>query len=346
MKDIKSKPKEVKRNTHSLKTNGGYKSKKAAIPVSAADGLKRQYVKTKAELKKQTEEQNDRPENYAVDEVEDRAERAAYAAADVVRQSAQYAVGRIKQRKSQEVEIPEVPVSGNPTQESAQKLLEATMTDSNVNKPQDSQRMKARNDAAVKAKERTAQIKTKEAVLSERTQKVTTEQPKIKTREAVETQHVRSINAKNDSVELLNIKNAQEQLKTKMGQSIIESKNIAVSEKVPHASETVSQIKSKSEYLKGGAVSENKVYRLKQEKVYHFKDNLIKPKTIQAVRAKQEEKRLNAAYDKSNVAREYVRSKLKHKAEMQKSEVPGGASKTDIILTSSNTTVPEKSNAV
>ena len=89
MKDIKSKPKEVKRNTHSLKTNGGYKSRKAAMSMSAADSLKRQYVKTKAELKKQTEEQNERPENYAVDEVEDRAERAAYAAADAVRQSAQ-----------------------------------------------------------------------------------------------------------------------------------------------------------------------------------------------------------------------------------------------------------------
>ena len=44
-----------------MKTNGGYKSKKAAMPMSAADSLKRQYVKTKAELKKQTEEQNERP---------------------------------------------------------------------------------------------------------------------------------------------------------------------------------------------------------------------------------------------------------------------------------------------
>lgn len=31
MKDIKSKPKEVKRNTHRLKTSGGYKSKKNAM---------------------------------------------------------------------------------------------------------------------------------------------------------------------------------------------------------------------------------------------------------------------------------------------------------------------------
>ena len=137
MKDIKSKPKEVKRNTHSLKTSGGYKSKKAAMSMSAADSLKRQYVKTKAELKKQTEEQNERPENYAVDEVEDRAERAAYAAADPVRQSAQYAAGRIKQKKAQKIDLPEIPVSGNPTQESAHKQLEAPRTDSNIHIPKD-----------------------------------------------------------------------------------------------------------------------------------------------------------------------------------------------------------------
>ena len=253
MKDIKSKPKEVKRNTHSLKMNGGYKSKKTAMPMSAADSLKRQYVKTKAELKRQTEEQNERLENYAVDEVEDRAERAAYAAADVAQQSVKYAVGRIKQRKAQKIDLPEIPVSGNPTQEPAQKQLEAPRMDSNVNKPQDRQSIKARNDAAVKAKEQAVPIKTKEAVLSG-----------------------------------------------------------------------------------------NKTYRLKQKRVYRSKDNLIKPKTIQAVRAKQEERRLNEANDKSKAAREYAKTKLKHKAEFQRSEVSVEASKTDIIPTSSNTTVPEK----
>ena len=345
MKDIKSKPKEVKRNTHSLKTNGGYKSKKTAMPMSAADSLKRQYVKTKTELKKQTEEQNERPENYAVEEVEDRAERAAYAGADAVRQSAQYAVGRIKQRKAQKIDIPEIPVSGNPTQEPAHKQLEAPRTESNVNKPkdkqlmQDRQRLKARNDAAVKAKERAATIKTKEAVLSENAKKNVLEQSKIKTREAVETQHVRTVNAKNEPSRATLV---QEQLKSKTRQSARGVKDIAVSEKMPHASEPVPKIKSKAEYLKSKTVSENKVYRLKQKKVYHSKDNLIKPKTIQAVRAKQEEKRLNEVHDKSKAAREYAKTKLKHKAEFQRSEVSAEASKTDIIPTSSNTTVSEK----
>lgn len=345
MKDIKSKPKEVKRNTHSLKTNGGYKSKKAAMPMSAADSLKRQYMKTKAELRKQTEEQNERLENYAVEEVEDRAERAAYAAADAVQRSVKYAAERIKQRKSQEVEITEIPVSGNPTQEPMYKQLEAPRTDSNINTPkdkqsmQDRQRIKARNDAAVKAKERAAPIKTKEAVLSEKTQKVTTEQPKIKTCEAVETQHVRAVSAKNEPSRATLV---QEQLRAEARQSTRGVKDIAVSEKVPHASELVPKIKSKSEYLKSKTVSENKVYRLKQKKVYRSKDNLIKPKTIQVVQAKQDEKRLHATNDKSKVAREYIKTMLKHKAEMQRSEVSVEASKTDIIPTSSNIAVPEK----
>lgn len=339
MKDIKSKPKEVKRNTHSLKTNGGYKSKKAAMPMSETDSLKRKYVKTKAELKKQTEEQNERPENYAVDEVEDRAERAAYAGADEVRQSAQYAVGRIKQRKALKIDIPEIPVSGNPTQEPAHKQLEVPRTEGNANKPQDRQKIKVRNDAAVKTKERAAPIKTKEAILFEKTQKTTTEQPKIKTREAVETQHVRAVNAKNDPSRATLV---QEHLKTKTRQSTRGAKDIAVSEKVTHASEPLPKIKSKSEYLKSKTVFENKGYRLKQKKVYRSKDSLIKPKTIQAVRAKQEEKRLNEASDKSKAAREYAKTKLKHKAEFQRSEVSVEASKTDIIPTSSNTTVSEK----
>ena len=345
MKDIKSKPKEVKRNTHSLKTNGGYKSKKAAMSMSAADSLKRQYVKTKAELKKQTEEQNERPENYAVDEVEDRAERAAYAAADAVRQSAQYAAGRIKQKKAQKIDLPEIPVSGNPTQESAHKQLEAPRTDSNIHIPkdkqyiQDRQRLKARNDAAVKAKERAATIKTKEAVLSENAKKNVLEQPKIKTREAVETQHVRTVNAKNEPSRATLV---QEQLKSKTRQSARGVKDIAVSEKMPHASEPVSKIKSKAEYLKSKTVSENKVYRLKQKRVYRSKDNLIKPKTIQAVRAKQEKVRLNAANDKSKAAREYVRSKLKHKAEFQRSTAFMEIPQAEGVQISSNIAAPEK----
>ena len=89
MKDIKSKPKNVRSNTHKLKISNCVKPK-ATVPISAVDRLNRQYVKSKTELQKQTSEQTERPENYAVDEVEDKAESTAYAAADTVRQSARY----------------------------------------------------------------------------------------------------------------------------------------------------------------------------------------------------------------------------------------------------------------
>ena len=326
MKEIKNKPKEVKRNTHSLKTNGGYNSKKLSVPMSAADSLKRQYVKTETELKKQTEEQNERPENYAVDEVEDRAEQTAYAAADAVRQTARYAGGRIKQRKIQKIDIPEIPVSGNPAQEPAHKQLEASRAESNVNKPkdkqlmQDRQRIKARNDAAVKAKERSATIKTKEALLSEK--KNNSEQPKIKTRETVKAQYDTVNSAKND---------IQEVSKTKARQT-----GVSVPEKLQQTSEPAVRIKSKAEYLKNKQVNGNMGYKLKQNRVYHSKENLIKPKTIQAVRAKQEEKRLDSGKDKSEALREYARSKLARKAEMQSRAVNGD------ISTSSDRIVHEK----
>lgn len=340
MKEIKNKPKEVKRNTHSLKTNGVYNSKKLSVPMSAADSLKRKYVKTKTELKKQTEEQNERPENYAVDEVEDRAERTAYAAADAVRQTARYAGGRIKQRKIQKIDIPEIPVSGDPAQEPVQRQLEAPKPEHTA--ASDKQRIKARNDAAVKAKERSATIKTKEAVLSEKTQKVTTEQPKIKTRETVGNQDFRTVNAKNNHSEILQSKPVQEQLKAKTRQSARGVKDIAVSENIPYTSEPVPKIKSKSEYLKSKTVSENEVYRLKQNRVYHSKANLIKPKTIQAVQAKQEEKRLDSGKNKGEAAREYARSRVEHKAEMQSCAVNGDISNTADIPVLSNAAGYEK----
>ena len=95
MENKKSAPKTKNTNVKS-KTNkvhiNRYKNpnniKPVSVPMSAVDSLKRQYVKSKSELQKQTAEQTERPENYAVDEVEDKAESTAYAAADTVRQSA------------------------------------------------------------------------------------------------------------------------------------------------------------------------------------------------------------------------------------------------------------------
>lgn len=135
MKDIKSKPKNVRSNTYKLKTADAAKPK-AAIPMSAVDSLKCQYVKSKTELQKQTSEQTERPENYAVDEVEDKAESAAYATADTVRQSARYVKNKIQQHRA--ARVSDTPVPDIPAQEAVRpQMLNApkTATLQTENKP-------------------------------------------------------------------------------------------------------------------------------------------------------------------------------------------------------------------
>lgn len=297
MKEIKSKPKEVKGNTHKLKTGSKFKSRKITTPIKANIHLKSVYAKTKAELQKQTEEQNERPENYAVDEVEEKAERAAYAAADTVQRYGKYAIKQIKQRKAQRIDIPDIPVPETPAQEPVQpKQLNPPKSERLTEKPddkkaaQDRQRIKARPDAVVKTKAEQIPIKTKESVLSKGTEQYLPEQAKIKSK----------------------------------AQAIAKKQDTVIPEKLSNtSSEHPIRIKSKTEYLKSKAVPGKQVYELKTE-IYHSKDNLIKPKTIQAVREKQAENRLSAANDKSTAAREYVQTKLKHKANAERKfvEIP------------------------
>ena len=297
MKEIKSKPKEVKGNTHKLKMGSKFKSRKITTPIKANIHLKSVYAKTKAELQKQTEEQNERPENYAVDEVEEKAERAAYAAADTVQRYGKYAIKQIKQRKAQRIDIPDIPVPETPAQEPVQpKQLNPPKSERLTEKPddkkaaQDRQRIKARPDAVVKTKAEQIPIKTKESVLSKGTEQYLPEQAKIKSK----------------------------------AQAIAKKQDTVIPEKLSNtSSEHPIRIKSKTEYLKSKAVPGKQVYELKTE-IYHSKDNLIKPKTIQAVREKQAENRLSAANDKSTAAREYVQTKLKHKANAERKfvEIP------------------------
>ena len=298
MRDIKNKPKDVKTNSLRIKTGSSLRQNKTGIAVNAVDTLKQQYVKSKAEFKKQTEEQTERPENYAVDEIEGKTEKIACSASDTAKRYTKNVKKKLYQNKTNKVgNINNTPVSDNPAQ------------GHNVNKENDKQRIKARNDAAVKAKEKSAPMKTKEAVLSENAQKGITEQPKIKSRQ----------------------------------QAAVKKMNGGITEKPSNLStEQVVKIKSKAEYLKHKTVTENKVYRLKQDMVYHSKDNLTKPKTIQAVQAKQEEKRLNAANDKSKAAREYVKTKLKHKAEFQRLTASMEIPQAEGVQISSNITVHEK----
>lgn len=262
MENKKSAPKtkntNVKRKTNKVHINR-YKNpnniKPVSVPMTAVDSLKRQYVKSKTELQKQTSEQTERPENYAVDEVEDKAESAAYAAADTLRQSARYVKRKIQQHRTERVS--DIPVPDIPAQEPVQlQRLNAPKTAAlqteNKPVPQEQMKIRARQEAAVKS----AKMKTKDAVL--------------------------------------------------------------YSEVPKNSPEPTLRIKSKTEYLKNKAVANVKNYRLKSDKVYKSKVQMIKPKTLQAVRAKQEVQRLNPSDNKNQSARKYVQNKLKTKAEMQK----------------------------
>ena len=288
MKDIKSKPKNVRSNTHRLKTSDVVKSKQI-VPMSAVDSLKRQYVKRKTELQRQTSEQTERPENYAVDEVEDKAESAAYAVADTVRQSARYVKNKIQQHRTEQVN--DIPVPDIPTQEPVQPhMLNAPKTTAlhagNKPVPQEQMKIKSRQEATVKS----AKIKTKDTVLADTTKHTTDNTPKTKA--------------------------AHEQIKAKH-QAAIKSKDAVSSSEVPKSSpEPTLRIKSKAEYVKTKSAAERN-YRLKSDKVYKSKAQMIKPKTLQAVRAKQETDRLNIVDNKSQYARKYVQKKLKTKSEMQ-----------------------------
>ncbi|MGN1202024.1 MAG: hypothetical protein ACI4RF_01915, partial [Eubacterium sp.] len=271
MRDIKSKPKNVRSNTYKLKTSDAAKTK-TTVPMSAVDSLKRQYVKSKTELQKQTSEQTERPENYAVDEVEDKAESAAYAAADTVRQSARYVKRKIQQHRTERV--CDIPVPDILAQEPVQpQMLNAPKTAAlqaeNKPVPKEQMKIKARQEAAVKS----AKIKTKDA---------------------------------------------QEQMKANH-QAVIKSKDTVLSSEALRSSpEPTLRIKSKTEYLKNKPVANVKNYRLKSDKVYKSKAQMIKPKTFQVVRAKQEMRRLKPSDNKNQAARKYVQNKLKTKAEMQK----------------------------
>ncbi|MDY3030954.1 MAG: NlpC/P60 family protein [Clostridia bacterium] len=254
MRDIKSKPKNVRSNTYKLKTSDAAKPK-AAVPMSAVDSLKRQYVKSKTELQKQTSEQTERPENYAVDEVEDKAESAAYAAADTVWKSARYVKNKMQQHRTERVS--NIPVPDIPVQEPVQpQRLNAPKTSAlqaeNKPVPQEQMKIKARQEAAVKS----AKMKTKDAVL--------------------------------------------------------------YSEVSKGSPEPTLRIKSKAEYVKTKSAAGGKNYRLKSDKIYKSKVQMIKPKTLQEVRAKQDKRTLKPADNKNQAAKKYVQNKLKIKAEMQK----------------------------
>lgn len=279
MENKKSAPKtkniNVKSKTNKVHING-YKNpnntKPVSVSMSAVDSLKRQYVKSKTELQKQTSEQTERPENYAVDEVEDKAESAAYATADTVRQSARYVKNKIQHRSRGQTY--DIPVSDIPTQEPVQPHM--------LNAP-------------------------KTAALHAENKPVPQEQMKIKARQAAAAKSAK-----------IKPKDSQEQMKAKH-QAASKSKDTVLSAETPKSSpEPTLRIKSKAEYMKTKSAAGGRNYRLKYDKVYKSKAQMIKPKTLQAVRAKREMQTLKTADNKNQAAKKYVQSKLKTKSEIQK----------------------------
>ena len=285
--NVKSKINKVHINRYKNPNN----IKPVSVSMTAVDSLKRQYVKSKTELQRQTAEQTERPENYAVDEVEDKAESAAYAAADTVRQSARYVKNKIQHRSRGQTY--DIPVSDIPTQEPVQPhMLNAPKTAAlhaeNKPVPQEQMKIKARQEAAVKS----AKIKTKDAVLSD-----------VPKHAADNTQKTKA---------------AQEQIKA-THQAAIKSKDTVLLSEVPKSSPGPTlRIKSRAEYMKIKSAAGRRNYRLKSDKIYKSKAQMIKPKTLQAVRAKQEKQTLKTADNKNQAAKKYVQNKLKTKSEIQK----------------------------
>lgn len=305
---VKSKTTSVHTSNSKPKTSASIKP--TSVPMSAVDTLKRQYAKGKAELHRQTEEQTQSPENYAVDTVEDKAEGAAYVAADTIKQTGRYVKNAVRQRRADKNirtdTINAQPMNVEPEQAALPEAKQA---------PQERMKIKARQEAAVKVKEHRADIKTKDNVLS----RSTDEPPKIKTKDSALSEH-KKVNTeppkmKTEQMRVKVQKQAAAKAKTTASEPV-QSANIAPEQKTVQtkvsASEPKMRIKTKKEYLQSKAAQNGRTYRIKQGTAYKSQ-----PKTLQAVREKHSQQ-LQPTTDKTQAAKKYVQNKLKTKDEIRK----------------------------
>ena len=210
MRDVKTKPKSTKRKQ--------YKPKQAArttVPLSTVDTLKRQYAQKNAEFQKQTSEQYEKPENYAVDEVEDRVETAVYTAADVIARTGKNIKNTRQRRIKQDIPpMPDImqgtdaPITQYPrmNQPKTAALPEAKP------KPQERAKMKMRQEAAVKAKEQrtAAQSETKSAIKTKEEYLNINQSPPVKENpKAIKTKEIVSHSGDKSAAELPKIKTRQ-----------------------------------------------------------------------------------------------------------------------------------------
>ncbi len=386
MKDVKTKPKTTKRKQYKLKQSFSARTPKTAqssqiaarttVPRSTVDTLKRQYAQKKAELQKQTSEQYEKPENYAVDKVEDRAETSVYTAADVIARTGKNIKENIRQRGTQR-DIPPMPniMKGADTPQQTQhsrinQPKTAELPEAKP-KPQEQAKVKMRREAAVKAKEqRTAAqantksmiktkeeylninqspsvkenpkaIKTKESVFHS-SEKSAAESPKIKTRQAVSEQ--KQIAPKSEIKTKESVLAHSNSVKAESAKPMPKSAPVReaapTAESLPKSTEPPMKIKTKDEYLK-----------LKSEPMQNMPDSSckLKPpfqaKPLPTVWVKEAEQK-QMSVDKTQIARrKYVQNKLKAQSEAAKNTIPPSESQTilmpDVGYSPEAATVPD-----
>ena len=314
MKDVKSKPKTTKQKQYTPKQSASAKPKtaqsfKASVPVSTVDTLKHQYAQKKAEIQKQTSEQTEKPENYAVDEVEDRAETAVYAAADVIARTGKNIKQKVRKRKLTQAPTSDIHSSTDIAQQT--KALNTELAETSLKPKLHEQAM----------------IKTRQSVME---QKQSGQKAVIKTKESV-------LAHKGDNT--VPAPTAQQRqtaaIRAEKHKSVVSPTESAAIEETPKSSETPMRIKTKDEYLK----QKTETTQIKSEKV----KQPFQPKTLQAVRARETEQ---PPVDKSQAARrKYVQNKLKAQADAVKNTVPQTESQTilipDIGYSTETATVPD-----
>ncbi len=305
---------DIKKKTSISKAKDKINKPKTSNNIS---NVKHEALKTAGELmhgknlQQRSSQTDESPENYAEEQIEDRAERAASAAADVSGQSVRYIKNKVNQYHAKNsINTQKNPVSENYVKEVGLEYTDAPKTPNVYNEKKEAVQIKD----GIKNKQTKSIIKSKENL-----QGMQRDVPKIKNRENMIAEQskisdspnikTKNINANKMNAFLKNRENAiTEQLKISDDLRIkTKDKN---ANKMNAFSDNRLKIKSKEEYL------QTRKYRLKSEKVYRSKKNIVRPKTLKEVNLRQLE--LSIANDKDKAVKRYVQSNIKTKAETQK----------------------------
>ena len=310
----------VKDKINKPKTSSNISNVKHEALKTAGKLMREKYVQQRSR------QADERPENYAEEQVENRAERTANAAADVSGQSVRYIRNKVNQYHAKNsINTQKSPVSENYVQEVGLEYTNAPKTPNVYSEKKETAQVKdgiknRSSETAMKKERINSIIKSKENLQGK--QKDT---PKIKNRESMIAEQskisygtnikIKDKNANKMNAFLKNKENAiTEQLKISGGQNIKTKYENA--NRMNAFSDNRLKIKSKEEYIKNKEYLQTRKYRLKSEKVYRSKKNIVRPKTLKEVNLKQLE--LGMANGKDKAVKRYAQSKIKTKAETQK----------------------------